>query len=120
MSAGQDFASIRGSKALEVISAVPSPFNPTAMSRLEGRPVFRLPEQLRLHRALEELGWTGGIENLNGAARLKNQFIPESIVITTNDTLIAGFGRWRAALLDGSKRLECIQYSLGEDEALQF
>ena len=44
--------------------------NPTAMSRLEGRPVVRSPEQLRLHRALEELGWTGVIDEFNDAARL--------------------------------------------------
>lgn len=48
MSAGQDFAAIRSSSAVEFISAVPpQPFNPTATSRLEGRPVVRSPEQLR-------------------------------------------------------------------------
>jgi hypothetical protein len=35
--------------------------NPAAMSRLEGRPVVRSPEQLRLHRALDELDWVGVI-----------------------------------------------------------
>jgi hypothetical protein len=59
VSAGQDFASVRSSSAVEVISAVSPPFNPTALSRLEGRPVVRSPEQPRLHRALEELAWTG-------------------------------------------------------------
>ena len=42
------------------------------MSRLEGRPVVRSPEQLRLHRALEEVGWTGVIDEFNDAARLTN------------------------------------------------
>ena len=52
MSAGLD-----SSNAVELVSAVaPQSFNPTAMSRLEGRPVVRFPKQLRLHRALEELG----------------------------------------------------------------
>jgi len=59
MSAGQDFASIRSSTAVEVISAVPpQSVKPTAMSPLEGRPVVRSPEQLRLHPALEEIGWS--------------------------------------------------------------
>jgi len=51
MSAGLD------SSTTEFISAVPpQSFNPTAMSRLDWRPVVRSPEQLRLHRALDELG----------------------------------------------------------------
>ena len=118
MTAGPELDSSNG---VELASAVAQQsFNPRAMRRLEGRPVVRFPEQLRLHRALEELGWTGAIDEFNNVARLKNQSIPEPIIITTNDTLIAGFGRWRAALLHGSERIECIQYSLSEDEALQF
>jgi len=63
MSAGLDFASIRSSSAVQVISAVPpQSFNPTAMSRVDGRPAVRSLEQLRLHRALGELGWTAGTE----------------------------------------------------------
>jgi len=40
------------------------------MSRLEWRPAVRSPEKLRLHPALEELGWTGEIDGFNDAARL--------------------------------------------------
>ena len=112
----------RTSIAVEPISAVPPspPFNPTAMSRLEGSPVFRLPEQLRLHRALDELGWTGGIYDLNNAARLKNQSIPEPILITTNGTILAGFERWRLAVFEERREIPCIEYPLSEEEALRF
>ncbi len=121
MSAALDFASIRSSSAVEVISAVPpQSFNPTAMSRLEGRPVVRFPEQLRLHRALEELGWTGVIDEFNDAARLTNPSVTEPILITTNGTILAGFGRWRLAVFDGRHEIHCIEYPLSEDEALQF
>jgi len=122
MRAGQDFASIRSSSPVEVISAaVPlHHFNPTAMSRVEGRPVVRSPEQLRLHRALEELGWTGVIDEFNDAARLTNPSVTESILITTNGTILAGFGRWRSAVFDGSHEINCIEYPLSEDDALQF
>ena len=93
MSAALDFAFIRSSSAVEVISAVPpQSFNPTAMSRLEGRPVVRSPEQLRLHRALDELDWVGVIGELNEAARLTNSSVTEPILITTNGTILAGFG----------------------------
>ncbi len=81
------------SNTLQVISAVPPPFNPSGMSPLEGRPVVRSPEQLRLHRALHELGWTAVVDELNDAARLKNQSLPEPILITTKGTILAGFGR---------------------------
>jgi hypothetical protein len=121
MSAGQDFASIRSSTAVEVISAVPpQPFNPTVMSRSEGRPVVRSPEQLRLHHALEEIGWTGVIDEFNDAARLKKQSVPEPILITTNGTILAGIGRWRSAVFEGRHEINCIEYPLSEDESLQF
>jgi len=90
------------------------------MSCLEGRPVVRFPEQLRLHRALEELGWAGGIDEFNNVARLKNQSVPEPILITTNGTILVGFGRWRLAMLEGRQEINCIEYPLGDDEALQF
>jgi hypothetical protein len=121
MSAGRDFASIPALGTVEVISAVPpQPFNPTALSWLEGRPVVRSPEQLRLHRALEGLGWTGVIDEFNYAARLKNPSVREPILITTNGTILAGFGRWRLAVSEGSHQISCIEYELSENDSLQF
>jgi hypothetical protein len=74
MSAGQDFASIRSRTAVKVISAVPpQSFNPTALRPFEGRLVVLSPEQLRLHCALEDLGWTGGLDEFNDATRLTTQ-----------------------------------------------
>jgi hypothetical protein len=119
MSAGLDFTC--SSSAREVISAVPpQSFNPTAMSRVEGHPVVRIPEQLRLHRALEELDWTGGIDEFNDAARLRNQSAPGPILVTTNGTILAGFGRWRLMVFEGRHEIHCIEYSLSEEESLQF
>ena len=109
------------SAGLDHISAVPpQSFNPSAMSRVEGRPVVRSPEQLRLHRALDELGWFGVIGELNEAARLTNPSVAEPILITTNGTILAGFGRWRLAVFDHRHEINCIEYPLSEDESLQF
>ena len=102
------------------ISVALPPFNPTARSRLEGRPGIYSPKQLRLHRALEELGWTGVIDESNDAARLNEQSVPVPILITTNGTILAGFGRWRSAVFDGRHEINCIEYPLDDDEALQF
>jgi hypothetical protein len=90
------------------------------MSRLEGRPVVRSPGQLRLHRALKELGWNGIIKDLNDAARQKNLAVTTPILITTDGTILAGFGHWRLETLEGRQEINCIEYPLGEVEALQF
>jgi hypothetical protein len=120
--AAEEIAIIRSSSAVEVISAVPpQSFNPTAMSRSEWRPVVRSPEQLRLHPALEELDWIG-VDEFNDAARLTTPSVPELILITTNGTILAGFGRWRLAVFERRHEIHCIEHPLplSEDEALQF
>jgi len=90
------------------------------MSRSEWRPVVRSPEQLRLHPAMKELGWAGVIDEFNDAMRLKDHSVPEQVLITTKGTILAGFGDWRLAMLEGRHEINCIEYSLGDDKALQF
>jgi hypothetical protein len=69
---------------VEVLSAIPpQPFNPTAMSWMEGSPVVRSPQQLRLHRALQEVGWAGVINEFNEAAGLSHPSVTDPILITT-------------------------------------
>src|SRR5438132_12211539 len=92
----------------------------TAMSRLEGRPVVRSPEQLRVHRALYELDLMDVAGGLNDAARLRDLFPPEPILITKNGTILVGLGRWRLALLDGRQSINCIQYVVNEEPAIEF
>jgi hypothetical protein len=86
----------------------------------DGRPVVRSPKQLRLHPALEDLGWTGVVGEFSDAARPKDQSVPEAILTTTNGTILAGIGRWQSAVFDGRHEINCIEYSLSEEEALQF
>jgi hypothetical protein len=86
---------------------------------LEGRPVIRFLQQLRIHRALEEFGWMGEDE-LNTSAQQTRQSITEPIMITTNGTILAGFGRWWLAMSEGRDEVPCIEYGLNEDESLQF
>jgi hypothetical protein len=95
------------------------PADPIMTNSPEGRPVVRRPELLRLHHALDELG-SIGMDELNSTATLRSHAVPDPILITTAGTILAGFGRWRLALLEGRKEIQCIEYSVGEDEALQF
>jgi hypothetical protein len=90
------------------------------MRWLEGRSVVRCPEQLRLHRALDELGWPGVVDDLNDAARRKYESAPEPVLITMDGTILAGFGPWRLAVLDGRHEIDCIEYPIGEENSLQF
>jgi hypothetical protein len=114
-------AIIPSPSTVEVISAVHrQSFNPAVISRLEERPVVRSPQQLRLHRALEEVGWTGEIDEFNEAARLSHSSVTDPILITTNGTILSGFGRWRSAVFNGRFEINCIEYPLSEDESLQF
>jgi hypothetical protein len=92
----------------------------TATSRSDWRPVARSPEQLRLHPALEELGWVGVIGELNEAVRQTNPSVTEPILITTNGIILAGIGCWRSAIFDGGHEINCSEYPFSEDQALQF
>jgi hypothetical protein len=86
---------------------------------LEGHAVLRSPDQLRLHRALEEIGWTG-VDELNTAVQHASQSVAEPILITTNGTILSGFGRWQLALFEGTVEISCIECALNEDESLRF
>jgi hypothetical protein len=97
-----------------------SPFNSSAMSRQPGRPVVRRPEQLQVHPALVEVGWTAAIGELNDAAHLSRQAMSEPILVTSNGAILAGFGLWRLATFEGRKEIPCIEYVLDENESLQF
>jgi hypothetical protein len=122
MSAAIGFASIPSSISAEALSGVSiESFNPTAISRFEWRPVIRFPGSLRLHRALEDLGWTGEVDEFNDAStRRTHTSATEPILITTNGTILSGFGLWRLAVLDGRLGIDCIECTLNEEESLQF
>lgn len=119
MTSAPGLASFRGSDAGSVTSTIPSTFAPTTTNRPVGRPAVRTPEQLRMHHALQELGWTG-VDEPNNAAQLKNQSAPEPILVTSSGIILAGFGQWQLAVLEGRSEIHCIEYPLNDDESLQF
>jgi hypothetical protein len=124
LSIGSAAARVPGSPTLAsdrpLLPRLPEAESQCGMSRLEGRPTVRSPLQLRLHRALEEVGWTGVIDEFNEAAMLSHPSVTDPILITTNGTILSGFGRWRSAVFDGRFEINCIEYPLSEDESLQF
>jgi len=89
------------------------------MSRLEGRAVVCSPEQLRLHSVLRELDCAVPGE-LNEAARRKTEIDLEPVLITTNGIILAGFGRWWSAVLQGKQGIQCIEVPISEERSLEF
>jgi SOS response regulatory protein OraA/RecX len=59
------------------------------------------------------------VVELNQAVRLKGRPLSEPIRITTNGTLIAGFGDWHQAVSEGRALVDCIEYPLSDQEALE-
>ena len=113
---------IAGSKQWDCSGPDPVPLLGPHLVRSDGerRPVVCSPENLRLHKALGNPDFIDVVEELNEAARLKNPSAAEPILITTNGTLLAGFGRWRSALLEGSQEVHCIEIPIREEESLRF
>ena len=91
---------------------------PTRRSQ-EGHPVIYHPRKLKLHTALRELGWAH-INELDDAARLGDRAIPEPVLVSTQGVVLSGLGAWQLALLDSRTEIACIEYSMNEDESLQF
>jgi len=83
--------------------------------------VVRALEELRVHPALEEIGFGAFLPDLNEAARFQNQGSPgEPIFVTQTGMILAGFGRWRLAVYRKVPSIECVEYSFTEEDALQF
>jgi hypothetical protein len=91
-----------------------------AINRAEGCPVSRSPKELHLHPALEELGWAGTVEEFNEAAGPAIHSIQDPILIATDGTILAGFGRWRLAVFEQTPEIYCIEHSLSADDSLVF
>jgi hypothetical protein len=103
-----------------IISPISPPGDPTLSSIPGARPVVHCPGELRLHRALLEIRWTGVVDELDHAARLKNQSTSGPILVTPNRTILAGFGRWQLAIVEGRRQIPCIEYALDEEESINF
>jgi hypothetical protein len=85
-----------------------------------GRPVVRSPQQLRFHPAIEKLGWTCTVDELNATTRVTGLSLSEPIPITTSGVILDGFERWRFAILNAWSEIDCIEYPLDEHASLQF
>jgi len=86
----------------------------------QGLLVTRSPDHLRLHPALVRLNLMSSVVELNDVCRQKNHALREPILITANGTIISGFKDWHLAVTDARPSVDCIEYSLSDEEAIQF
>ena len=89
--------------------------------RDDGRTVLRSPEELRIHPALEEAGFCAFLPELQEVARCQNPVLPEQpVLVTHSGVILAGFGRWRMAVSRRVPTIECLEYTLSDEDAPQF
>jgi hypothetical protein len=84
-----------------------------------GRSVVRPVEQLRVHPALDEIGSCSYLSEIGDADRSKDG-LPEPIFVTETGVILSGFGRWQLAVSSKIPSIECVEYSLTDEETLRF
>lgn len=57
---------------------------------------------------------------LNQAVGLQGGSVPEPILITVTGIIISGFRQWHEAVSDGRPQLDCIEYSLSDEQTLEY
>ena len=87
---------------------------------LQGSPVRRPPGELRLHPVFLRLSLVGTLINYAVHGRKPQGSVPEPILITSSGIVISGVREWHAAVSEGRSALDCTEYQLNDDEALQL
>ena len=78
----------------------------------------RSPGALRLHPVLNDLNLSGWL--INSELQGKPQDIHEPILITPTSIILGGFAEWHAAVCAGQTEIDCVEFELDADEALQL
>ena len=78
----------------------------------------RSPGALRLHPAFNDLNLSGWL--INSELQGKPQDVHEPILITRAGIILGGFAEWHAAVCAGQPEIDCTEFALNDDEALQL
>jgi hypothetical protein len=98
--------------------ALVSPHISVGRNGLRGHHVLRSPGALRLHPAFNDLNLSGWL--INSELQGKLQDVHEPILITRPGIILGGFAEWHAAVCAGQAEIDCIEFELDADEALQL
>jgi len=117
MADGNDsLASIKGSQLRSPLK----PLVPTATRLLQERRITGSPNELRLHRAFEEVDFKVFVDDISRAARMRDLCLPGLILATPKGTILAGIGHWWFAVCEGRADISWIEHPMDEADALQF
>lgn len=83
-----------------------------------GHSAGRSPGALRLHPAFLDLKLAGWL--ICSELQVKSHGIREPILITRKGIIVYGFADWHAAVSAGQAEIDCIDFALDDDEALQL
>ena len=78
----------------------------------------RSPGVLRLHPAFNDLSLSAWL--INSELQGKPQDVHEPILITQAGIILGGFAEWHAAVCAGQPDIDCVEFALNDDEALQL
>jgi hypothetical protein len=99
-------------------NALLSPLISTGRHSLVSFQAVRSPETLRLHPAFNNLNFSGWL--INSELHGKPKDVHEPILITHGGILLAGFAEWHSAVCAGQPEINCTEYALNDDQALQL
>lgn len=98
--------------------ALPSSLISTSRNGLRGQAAVRSPGALRLHPAFNDLNLAGWL--IYAESQGKSQYVREPILITNHGILLAGFSEWHAAVSAAQEQIDCVEFALNADEAMQL
>jgi hypothetical protein len=99
-------------------SALLSPLISAGRNGLVSTKAVRSPGALRLHPAFNDLNLSGWL--INSELQGKPQDVHEPMLITRTGIILGGFAEWHAAVCAGQPKIDCTEYALNDDEALQL
>ena len=85
-----------------------------------GRLITCLLDDLRPHPVYVRHSLSVAVDRLSHVAKLGNGAFQNPLVITTDRVVLDGYARWELARRKGRSVLDCIEYDLTEDQALQL
>jgi len=96
-----------------------SPYNfSRGRNGLASTKAVRSPGALRLHPAFNDLNLFGWL--INSELQGKPQDVHEPILITRTGIILGGFAEWHATVSAGQPEIDCTEFELNADEALQL
>jgi len=95
-----------------------APLLSTGQNGLVPTKAVRSPGALRLHPAFNGLNLSGWL--INSELQGKPKDVHEPILITRAGIILAGFAEWHAAICAGLPEIDCTEFALNDDEALQL